>query len=234
MRVRQRPFLLRSCARQPSARFSCHDLKVAAESRLPEPLSKVGTTQVALLTAGRDKPYALGLAVALLEAGVSFEFLGSDDVDSPTLHGNPHIVFHNIRGDQSEDAPLHKKVSRVLTYYRRLIAYAVKAQPRIFHILWNNRFEWFDRTVLMAFYRMCGRRLILTAHNVNAGNRDGTDSFINRLTLRIQYSLTDHIFVHTERMRDDLKRGFGVTPDKISVIPFGMNSTVPDTNMDRS
>ena len=53
-------------------------------------------------------------------------------------------------------------------YYAKLIRYAATAKPKIFHILWNNKFESFDRTLLMLYYRFLGKRIVLTAHNVNA------------------------------------------------------------------
>ncbi|MEZ5329495.1 MAG: glycosyltransferase family 4 protein [Verrucomicrobiales bacterium] len=188
---------------------------------------------VAILTAGRDKPYALGLADALIEQGIAFEFLGSTAVDSPHLHQHPLVTFRMFR-DQTEGVGKLAKVLRVLHLYRRLITYAFTAKPKVFHILWNNQIEWFDSTVLMALYRLCGRSIVFTAHNVNKGKRDGTDSWWNRLALGIQYRLTHHIFVHTERMRDELHHDFGTSIDKISVIPFGMNSTVPDTALDQA
>jgi glycosyltransferase involved in cell wall biosynthesis len=52
---------------------------------------------------------------------------------------------------------------------------------------------------------------------------------LNRLTLRAQYHLVDHLFVHTEQMKGELLTEFGVPSDRVSVIPFGINSTVPDT-----
>jgi glycosyltransferase involved in cell wall biosynthesis len=69
----------------------------------------------------------------------------------------------------------------------------------------------------------------LTAHNVNSGIRDGTDGWLNRLTLRIQYRLANHVFVHTEAMQRELMGDFGLVESKVSVIPFGINSTVPET-----
>ena len=100
-------------------------------------------------------------------------------------------------------------------YYAKLIRYAATAKPRIFHILWNNKFEFFDRTLLMLYYRLLGKRIVLTLHNVNAGRRDSKDTRLNRLTLRIQYRLADHIFVHTEKMKLELIEEFGVarSPD---------------------
>ena len=113
----------------------------------------------------------------------------------------------------------------------RLIRYAAVARPPIFHILWNNKLELFDRTVLMLYYKLLGKKIAHTAHNVNARNRDGGDSPLNRLTLRFQYRLCDHIFVHTEAMRNELVQDFKVPGRTVTVIPFGINNTLPNTDL---
>jgi D-inositol-3-phosphate glycosyltransferase len=185
---------------------------------------------VALLTGGVDRPYAFGLAMSLTSTGTSVEFIGSDDLDRPEYHDTPGLRFLNLRGAQRSDAPLADKIRRILVYYVRLLRYtAAAATPGIFHILWNNKFETFDRTLLMLYYKLHGKKIVLTAHNVNAGARDATDSLLNRLTLRIQYLLADHIFVHTARMKADLLAGFGVKERVVTVIPFGINDSVPKT-----
>jgi glycosyltransferase involved in cell wall biosynthesis len=185
--------------------------------------------QVALLTGGADRPYALGLAGSLIAQGISFDFIGSDFLEAPELRESPQVRFLNLRGDADPDAPLVTKVARVARYYARLLRYAATARPAIFHILWNNKLEFFDRTLLLLYYRSLGKRIVYTVHNVNVGKRDGIDSALNRLTLRIQYRLVDHLFVHTQQMKRELRADFGVADSKISVIPFGMNSTVPET-----
>lgn len=195
----------------------------AAGTRLP--LSKA-SSRVSVLTAGRDKPYALGLASALISEGVAFDFVGSNEVDGPDLHGSSLVNFLNLRGDQRADAGMVAKVTRVIAYYVRLIAYATRAEAKIFHILWNNKFEWFDRTLLMMFYRLLGKRIVFTAHNVNAGERDDSDSSFNQLTLGIQYRLCDQIFVHTDRMKTELVSRFHLSAARVTVIPFGINNTV--------
>jgi glycosyltransferase involved in cell wall biosynthesis len=186
-------------------------------------------TQISLITAGKDKHYATALAAALLAAGHSFDFTGSDEVDAPELHNNPRVNFFNLRGDQSKNASMVTKMKRVTMYYWKLMAYAATAKPRVFHILWNNKFEFFDRTLLMLYYRLLGKRIVFTAHNVNAGVRDAVDSPWNRLTLKIQYRLCAHIFVHTQKMKDELVADYGVRTERISVIPLGFYSTVPNT-----
>jgi len=41
------------------------------------------SVQAAILTGGGDRPYALGLAEALIAQGVSFHFIASDELDDP-------------------------------------------------------------------------------------------------------------------------------------------------------
>ena len=189
----------------------------------------MNSPQVSLLTGCRDKPYALGLATALAATGMKVDFVGGNELDSPELRGNPQINFLNLRGDQSVEAGLLQKMARVLAYYFRLIVYAATARPNILHILWNNKFEYFDRTALMLYYKLLGKKIIFTAHNVNIGKRDGHDSFLSRLSLKIQYHLCNNIFVHTEKMKCELLAEFKVPENKVSVIPLGINRTVPNT-----
>jgi glycosyltransferase involved in cell wall biosynthesis len=59
--------------------------------------------------------------------------------------------------------------------------------------------------------------------------RDSTDTWLNSVTLKSQYRLSDHIFVHTEQMRSDLVQAFGVPVASVSVIRYGINNAVPTT-----
>ncbi len=192
------------------------------------------STHIALLTGGGDKPYAIGIATALAAAGITTDFIGSDELAVRELLGNSRIRFFNLRGDQTPEVTWVVKMARVLGYYLKLMYYAATAGPKVFHILWNNKIEVFDRTLLMLYYRFFGKRLALTAHNVNAGKRDGNDSWVNRVTLRAQYRLVDRIFVHTEAMRTELCSEFSVPREKVTVIPFGINNTAPKTTLSRS
>lgn len=191
----------------------------------PQPL------RVALLTGGGDKPYALGVAAALTSEGISIDFIGSDDLSVPELLTNRRVNFLNLREDQNPNATPIRKMARVLTYYWRLVCYSAKAKPKIFHILWNNKFQLFDCTLLMLYYKLLRKRIVFTAHNVNAGKRDSNDSWLNRLSLKVQYNLSDHIFVHTEGMKREMISEFDIPESKVSVIPFGINNTVPNTDL---
>jgi D-inositol-3-phosphate glycosyltransferase len=187
------------------------------------------SVELCLLTGGDDRPYALGMAATLASRAIRVDFIGSNNLDAPELHATPLIAFLNLRGDQSEDAPFRRKLIRILAYYARLVNYVLQSRPRIFHILWNNKFEYFDRTLLMLYYRLFRKRIVLTAHNVNTRKRDGRDSWLNRFSLGIQYRLCDHILVHTAAMRDELISDFGIAATRVTVIPFGINNTCPST-----
>jgi D-inositol-3-phosphate glycosyltransferase len=186
---------------------------------------------VGLLTGGSDKPYVHGLSTELLSKGLILDLIGSDELDCPEVRDKPGLNFLNLRGAQRSDVGFLAKMDRIIRYYLRLIIYAASAEPKIFHILWNNKFETFDRTLLMLYYKCLGKQVVLTAHNINAAKRDSKDSSLNRLTLCIQYMLADHIFVHTDKMKQELVQRFRVTKDRVTVIPFGINNSVPNSEL---
>jgi glycosyltransferase involved in cell wall biosynthesis len=198
------------------------------ENYSPSPSVEIN---VAVLTGGFDRPYAFGLSMALISKGMCLDVIGSTEVDSPEMHDTPKLNFLNLQANPRERAGPVRKVARVLAFYARLLRYAATARPRIFHILWNNKLQLFDRTVLMLCYKLLGKKIVFTAHNVNADRRDGKDSALNRLTLKIQYHLADHTFVHTEKMKSELRDDFGVRPEAVTVIPFGINNSVPNTEI---
>src|SRR5215467_11727230 len=190
-----------------------------------------GDIAVSLLTGGSDKPYVFGLATELSSKGVVQDLIASDELDSPEFRNIPRLRFLRFRGDQNPHVSLWKKTARILSYYSKLIGYAATAKPKVFHILWNNKFLHFDRTLLTYYYKLLGKKVVLTVHNVNTEKRDKKDSSFNRFTLRIQYRLADHLFVHTEKMKQELIDEFGVRSAQISVIPLGINNFAPQTSL---
>lgn len=186
--------------------------------------------EAALLTGGIDKHYAYGLAMSLVANGVRLDIVGGAEVDDPEMHSTPGLNYLNLLKKRA-DASVMKKVTMLLADYFRLIAYAWNSRPKIFHVLWNYRMEWFDRTVLTLYYKALGKKVVLTAHNVNRARRDGRDSVMNRLSLKIQYRLADQIFVHTEKMKDELVKDYGVAGEAVTVIPYGINNAVPGVEL---
>jgi glycosyltransferase involved in cell wall biosynthesis len=196
-----------------------------------EPAAQRTAGEIALLTGGFDRPYAYGLAMALIAKGLCLDVIGSDQVDSPEMHTTLGLRFLNLWPGQPANRSPAAKLSRILKHYARLIWYTAGAKPKIFHILWNSKIQIFDRTLLMLYYKAMGKKVALTAHNVNQGRRDGNDSLLNRLTLRMQYALTDHIFVHTQKMKDELVAEFGLRERAVTVIRHPINDAFSDTDL---
>ncbi|MFX1590358.1 MAG: hypothetical protein ACFFC1_19670, partial [Promethearchaeota archaeon] len=139
--------------------------------------------KVSLLTGGKDKPYVLGLLSGLIPNGITVDFIGNDEMQKASVMRNDNVNYYNLRGDQNEHAPMKEKIVRVLKYYFKLIKYAAFTDSKLFHIIWLNKFINFDRTFLNIYYKILDKKLVFTAHNVNAGERDRNDTYINRITL---------------------------------------------------
>ncbi len=211
---------------------------VQTPDRAAEPVVAVGrertpasATAVTLMTGGIDRPYAFGITVALGSRGALVDVIGGTELDCAEIRRLTSVTFRNLHGDLRRVKGFAKKLLFHLAVYARLMGYSLTARPKIFHILWNYKFELFDRTVLMLYYKLLGKKVVLTAHNVNAATRDGNESVLNHLSLKMQYRLTDHIFVHTDTMKAELVKQFGVNSDAVTTIPFGVNNSVPDTEL---
>jgi len=175
----------------------------------------------------------LGLLSGLISQGIEVDFIGNDEMSSASILKNKGVNFYNLRGDQNPNAPMKEKILRILKYYYRLIEYTIKSDSELFHIQWLNKFIYFDRTFLNIFYKLLGKKLVFTAHNINAGERDGNDTTGNRLTLKLMYKIVDHIIVHTDKMKLQLMEEFNIENSKISVIPHGIINIVPKTELTR-
>lgn len=187
--------------------------------------------KIGLLTGCRDKHYALAVAMGLASEGVGVDVVGSNDIDSPELHTTANLQFLKLRMNRGNQVNVAKKIITILIYYAKLMRYIAGSSPKILHILWNNELEWFDRTLLMLWCKVLGKKIALTAHNVNTARRDCKDSWMNQTTLKFQYRLCDQILVHTPKMKDELCKEFGVGEGAVTVIPYPLNCAVPSTEL---
>jgi D-inositol-3-phosphate glycosyltransferase len=189
-----------------------------------------GAGDVALLSGGQERSYLFGLATSLSERGIRVNVLGNEHVDNIAFHTSEHIRFIDL-GSVHGHIRVISKLFHLVHYYGRMIVYLTFHSPKVIHILWNSKAEYFDRTFLMLYLKCLGKKVALTAHNINKAKRDSCDSLLNRMTLTMQYRTADAIFVHTEKMKEELVRGFGVRSTSVVLIPFGTNIAVPDTSL---
>ena len=71
---------------------------------------------VALLTGGCDRPYACGLAMALVSKRVRVDVIGSDEVDSPEMHTTPGLKFFNVWSTRHAHPTLAAKLLRTVRH----------------------------------------------------------------------------------------------------------------------
>ena len=188
--------------------------------------------RITLITGGAPH-YEAGLITALLEHDITMDVIGGDDLADTSAVQHPRVCFRNFYGKSESGASLWRKLLRLIRVYLKLLAYAARSDARLIHIQWHYKLAFFDRTALNLYYKALGKKIIFTAHNIDAAARDGRQSWANRVSLRFHYHSMDRIIAHTERMKTELIRDFGVSESKISVIPHGIMSAVPESPLSR-
>ena len=183
---------------------------------------------------GGDTYYELGLLSGLISQGLVVDYIGSDRLKGADVLRDEKVNFYNLRGDQNPNAPLRNKLFRVVNYYFKLMKYSINTNSKLFHIQWPDKFVYFDRSFLNMYYKLLGKKIVFTAHNVNDRVRDGKDTHLNRLSLKIMYNIVDHIIVHTDKMKSQLTSGFNIKEEKVTVIPYGINNMVPNSDLNRA
>jgi glycosyltransferase involved in cell wall biosynthesis len=191
--------------------------------------------KVTLLTGGKDVHYVRGLVRELTGRRVEVALVGDDALAETPGAGNARVTFHNLVGDLDPKDGLLAKAWRVLSYYFRLLAFVARTDTRLFHVLWFRKFVIAERILLTAYLKLLGKKLAFTAHNVDDQARDGRrETFSNRLSLTFLYRIVDHILVHTQQMKVELVTKFGVSEDKVTVVPFGINDAIPAARVSRA
>ena len=187
--------------------------------------------KVSILNAGQQTDYLYGLVSGLSEIpSLEIEVVDSDS-SVGVIDTFPHVKLFNFRGDNLSAQPLLLKARIICTYYIRLLWYTANTRSEIFHIQWENSISLFDRTVLILYYKIFGKKLIHTAHNIYKDERDGRATYFSRISLKIMYHLMDCIIVHTQKMKEELCSLFHVSPDKVVVIPHGINNRIPQRGL---
>lgn len=191
--------------------------------------------KVALLTGGKDPHYACGLVRELTARGVRVALIGGTDLADCAQAAGRLVEFQDFVGRPDAAGRVTAKVWRVLTYYARLLLFAARTDIKVFHLLWFRKFPQIERTLLNAYFKLLGKKLVFTAHNVDDRARDGrVGTFTERLSLRLLYRTVAHICVHTAGMKRELLERFHVADDKVTIVPFGVNDVIPVPHGSRS
>jgi glycosyltransferase involved in cell wall biosynthesis len=187
--------------------------------------------QVSILNAGGPTDYLYGFVTGLSpQPGMQIEVVDGDT--SQALFTNiPNVRHFNLRGDNRSPQSFLTKTFRIFFYYIRLLKYVARTRSRVFHIQWDNSFLLFDRTLLLLYYKIYGKKIAYTAHNISKEARDGVETWYHRTSLYALYRLVDSIIVHTEQMKNDLIAVYKISANKIYVVRHGINLLVPKTGL---
>ena len=112
---------------------------------------------------GGDTYYELGLLSGLIAKGIKVEFIGSDHMKTADILSHESVDFFNLRGCEDPNASILDKILRILKYYFRLIRYAAFTQSELFHIQWFDKLINFERTFMILYYKLLGKKLVYTA-----------------------------------------------------------------------
>ena len=189
-------------------------------------MSKLSLKQnsVAIIANGFNPEYIIGFTNGLAKNGVRAEVLGSD-IYNPNQF-DTSVKFFNIRGSHADNVHKLKKIKRILIYYKNLLRYLIDTNINIFHIKWL-RFDFIDGLFFNILFKMCGKKLIYTAHNIMPHDKA---NFLKKLNFLFIYHLVDIIVVHTKYIRFDLINIFKIKPNKIIVLEHGLNP-IPKSNL---
>ena len=182
--------------------------------------------RISILNAGQQTDYLYGLVSGLVEIPtLEIEVIDSDS-SVGVFEAFHHVSLFNLRGDNISPQSIFTKMWRIGRYYVRLLYYTASTRSDIFHIQWENSIALFDRTLLNLYYKVLGKKLVFTAHNVYREARDNTATPLRWFSLKVMYHLVDRIIVHTPKMKEELCSLFHVSPEKVIIIPHGINNRV--------
>ena len=182
--------------------------------------------RISILNAGQQTDYLYGLVSGLSEIPhMEIEVVDSDSAVG-VFEKFRQVFLYNLRGDNISPQSIPVKMWRIGRYYIRLCYYTLRTSSKIFHIQWDNSIAFIDRTLLILYYKLFGKKIVFTAHNVYREERDDKASPIRWLSLKIMYHLVDRIIVHTARMKEELCTLFRISSNKVFVVSHGINNRI--------
>lgn len=199
------------------------------ESEMPRSLVTPGIEPMRICMIAGDNPhYVHSLVETLARRDLGIDLIGGDEYQE--FHYSAIVRFLNLRGSQNPHVPRLAKIIRITRYYLRCLWYMVAHNVRVVHMQ-RFRFGFAEGVILVSLYKLVGKRVVYTAHNIQPKRKKG---MLTRGVYYLIYRCVDHIICHTEGVKAGIVSGFAIRGSKVSVIHHGMNSSVPKTQMSES
>lgn len=154
--------------------------------------------------------YDLQLCNALVEQGVQPVLLTSDETKGMGLQRFP--VAHMFRGIFGEEHAIRRGVR----YLWALLCIAARPRGRDRAVIHLHFFlvPLLDY-LFVRLVKLRGYRVVMTAHDVVPLDQ-GATQLLGKI-----YHLADRIIVHAQSNRDELAETFGVSAERVAIIPHG-------------
>ena len=190
--------------------------------------------QISVFNGAGQTDYLYGLVSGLTAHSTTpIHVLDSDQAEPLFQHMN-NVVFHQVYSYKESEASRWRKIKNIVRFYSLQLGHLFRMKPGVVHFQWLNRQLLADRIIIPLVARLCGHKIVLTVHNINAASRDDNDNIINRLSLRLLYNLCHHLIVHTPGSKAELIEQFRINPARIDVIRHGTNNKVSSTDLSSS
>ena len=181
---------------------------------------------------GFEPNYTIGFVKGLFAHQVDFLVISSDKTHENLIRSN--IKSINLRGSQSENRAPIIKILNFLRYYTQLIVFLLRNRGATIHFtgIFSNNNIVFEGIFFNLFFKLISSKYIYTAHNLLPHNKD--DSRFYKLLYSYIYKVPEIIVAHTEAMKMELRKYFGIAREKIKVMSIGLNEEVPITGISKS
>lgn len=174
------------------------------------------TPTVLLLSHGFQLAYERGFSNGLAHLGVRVELVSSDRTDSARIDGRVRLL--NLRGSQDEQRSVLQKALNLARYHGRLLLLALNRRGAIFHVIGMLQYPVITGILEGLLFRAVSRRYVLTVHDLLP---HGHHDFWNQRLFSWIYRIPQVLVVHTETMKEDLVKRFGVPSMKVLVMEHG-------------
>lgn len=191
--------------------------------------------KIVLFSSGGVDHYQMGLLEGLLKANLEVEVVGNDRLNdySDLFAHYPKASAINLRGGFSSNVSPWNKIRRIVASYGRVLLFPFQTQAKLVHLQWLIRLPKFDRLFLPLLFTLAGKKVVITAHEIDPEARHDRSGIINRLTLKFYYGRAKRIIVHTQLMKSQLVAWFAVDKNKIHVLPMGLNQRLYNPGLTR-
>ncbi|MBX7256427.1 MAG: glycosyltransferase family 4 protein [Candidatus Hydrogenedentes bacterium] len=181
-----------------------------------------------VLGSGFQAHYVREVADAYARLGLPVEVIGGN------MHAHlqfaPGVRFCNLRGnDKLEKSPV-SEIKKLANYYVRLMRHVRQSKSSGIYDVSIGR--PILRCMLMySAFRLMGKRIVYTAHNVLPHDRD---TRLNRIIFWAIYRIfANAIVVHGQSIKDRIVSEFNVDARKVTVIPHGTYHPCDDTTISK-